>query len=140
MLTCTELGDRLFDEDCRLALEGRGPVPPDVAEHRLACADCRVAWEEAAEDLAAIRQAAPAVPPHLERRIRIQIAEGVSPSSRRRVLRLASYAVVGAAVALASFRALPPAVAAVGPLVLALAAASTAFAAGTIRDGLRRGL
>jgi predicted anti-sigma-YlaC factor YlaD len=111
-------------------------VPPDVAEHRRACADCRRAWEEAAEDLRTVRDSVPPAPAALERRIRIRLADGIPPRPGRCALRFAWYSAVGAAVALASVPALPPPVAAVGPLVLAFAGASLAFAAGTIREGL----
>ncbi len=48
-MTCTELEDRLFDEDCRAALAGTA-VPVDVAEHVASCSACARTWAEAAAD------------------------------------------------------------------------------------------
>ncbi len=47
-MTCAELEDRFFDEDCRLALLGRGEAPRDVTEHLALCSACALAWERAA--------------------------------------------------------------------------------------------
>ena len=47
-MTCPALEDRLFDEDCRSALLGRGDVPKDVADHLARCPACALAWSQAA--------------------------------------------------------------------------------------------
>ncbi len=49
-MTCPELEDRLFDEDCRSALLGRGDVPPDVADHLALCPRCAQEWSQAAAE------------------------------------------------------------------------------------------
>jgi hypothetical protein len=49
-MTCGELEDRLFDEDCRAALVGTAAVPVDVAEHVAHCPACARRWAGAASD------------------------------------------------------------------------------------------
>ena len=78
MLSCTDFCDRLYDEDCRHALAGRGPLPPDVSMHRQECAGCRLAWAEAAEDLATLPHLLmePA-PPALLADLRVAVIKGL---------------------------------------------------------------
>jgi hypothetical protein len=49
-MTCTGLEDRVFDEDCRAALLGRGAMPPDVALHVARCPACARQWSQAMAD------------------------------------------------------------------------------------------
>jgi hypothetical protein len=49
-MTCAGLEDRIFDEDARAALLGRGPTPADLAHHLAGCPDCAGRWVQAAAD------------------------------------------------------------------------------------------
>lgn len=49
-MRCSEFEDRLYDEDCRQSLVGRGSVPPDIQAHMERCAVCRASWAAAAVD------------------------------------------------------------------------------------------
>ncbi len=49
-MTCPELEDRLFDEDCRSALLGRGEMPRDLADHLARCPACVLEWSRAASE------------------------------------------------------------------------------------------
>ncbi len=51
-MTCAELDDRLFDEDCRSARAGRSEVPRDVADHLASCPRCAQEWSRAAAEAA----------------------------------------------------------------------------------------
>jgi hypothetical protein len=62
-MTCGELEDRLFDEDCRSALLGQGDVPGDVAEHLGRCPACAREWSRAAAETSLLSQALVVVPP-----------------------------------------------------------------------------
>lgn len=138
MLSCTEFIDRLYDEDCRRALETRGPVPRDVTEHLGSCAECRHAWAEAGEDLHALPPLLlePA-PPALERRVRVRLAEHFQAQPELdRVRKVTWSAAVGAAAALAAAQSLPPPLAGLGPLALALIGASMAFAGRAVYEAL----
>ncbi len=138
MLSCAEFADRLYDEDCRSALERSGPGPRDVAEHRGACDTCARAWLEAAVDLQALRDVLPPAPAALERRLRTQLSERAQPRSPlASARRLACWSAVGAAAALAAARALPPSFAELGLPLLALVGASLAFAMAAAREALR---
>ncbi len=55
-MTCPELDDRLFDEDCRSALLGRGEVPRDVADHLALCPRCTREWSQAAAETGRLSQ------------------------------------------------------------------------------------
>ncbi len=67
-MICAELEDRLFDEDCRAALAGRGPVPADVATHVGSCATCGATWSLAATETRRLSQRLVAAPPPALRR------------------------------------------------------------------------
>ncbi len=62
-MTCPELGDRLFDEDCRSALLGRGDVPRDVADHLAACSGCAQEWSRASAEAGRLSRALLVAPP-----------------------------------------------------------------------------
>jgi predicted anti-sigma-YlaC factor YlaD len=62
-MICAELEDRLFDEDCRAALLGRGAVPVDVAEHAARCPACAQQWAEAAADTRQLSERLVVAPP-----------------------------------------------------------------------------
>jgi hypothetical protein len=62
-MTCVELEDRLFDEDCRSALLGRGDVPRDVADHLARCLDCPRAWSRAAAEAGWLSRGLVVAPP-----------------------------------------------------------------------------
>ncbi len=138
MLSCTEFADRLYDEDCRRAQEGRAELPADVAAHRRVCGGCGRAWAAAAQDLYLVRQAVGPTPAGLQRRIRIRLCEtavAVPPQSWAH--RVAWCSLLGAAVMLAA----APSVAwlaDLGPFLLALCGGSLAFAASTLNEALRR--
>jgi hypothetical protein len=140
MLSCTRFVERLYDEDCRRALETGAPAPPDVADHITLCTECRRAWEEAAGDVRTLpgllTQPAPVA---LERRLRLRLAAPLGTVAREGWAQEAAWWIaVGAAAALAAARTLPADLAGVDPLVLALVGASLAFVAGAVRDALRR--
>ncbi len=139
MLSCTRFAERLYDEDCRRAMAAGAPAPPDVAEHVAVCVECARTWEEAENDVRSLPSllTRPA-PVALERRLRRRLAEPLRPRATLVwAQRAAWWSVVGAAAALAAARTLPPDLAAIGPLTLALIGASIAFVAGTVRDALR---
>ncbi len=82
-MTCPELEDRLFDEDCRSALLGRGDVPPDVSDHLAQCPACALAWAQAAAESCLISRALlVAPPPGLADRLRRAFRAGVVGRSR----------------------------------------------------------
>ncbi len=62
-MTCDEFEDRLYDEDMRVALLGRGPVPADVVVHRAHCPDCDASWAQASAELHRLVQAMIVAPP-----------------------------------------------------------------------------
>jgi hypothetical protein len=62
-MICTELDDRLFDEDCRAALLGRGLMPSDLAAHIATCPTCAVAWSHAQDDIRGLSQRLVVAPP-----------------------------------------------------------------------------
>ncbi len=49
-MTCAEIEDRFYDEDCRSALLGRQAVPADVRGHLAHCRACGASWAQAAAD------------------------------------------------------------------------------------------
>lgn len=49
-MTCDEFEDRLYDEDTRVALLGRGLAPADVAAHGAHCPGCRASWAQASAE------------------------------------------------------------------------------------------
>ncbi len=57
MKSCDELKDRLYDEDCRRALEGVGCWPADVADHLASCEACSSVRTELAVDALVYRAA-----------------------------------------------------------------------------------
>ncbi len=140
MLSCATFLDRIYDEDCRRAMEAGVSAPPDIGEHAAACAGCGRAWKQASEDVRLLPGLLtwPA-PEALERRLRVRLAEP-RPSSEQLgwLRRTALWSAVGAAAALAAARTLPPELAGVGHPVLALAGASMAFVAGATGEALRR--
>ena len=62
-MTCAELEDRLFDEDCRAALLGTAVVPADVAEHADRCPACAEQWAEAVAGTRQLRGRLVVAPP-----------------------------------------------------------------------------
>jgi hypothetical protein len=136
MLKCVSFTERLYDEDCREALLGRGPVPSEVDAHRRSCPACGASWEEAATDLSVLPQILAAEAPlDLVRRIRVQAARSVSPIDWSSGI---SWAAIGASTAFwAGIHA--PTWLGLQPLALFAAGASLAFAASTLRGVLRDG-
>ncbi|HVT59478.1 MAG TPA: hypothetical protein VHR45_13885 [Thermoanaerobaculia bacterium] len=141
MLNCTDFNDRLWDEDCRCALAGRGPVPADVAVHRDACSACHQAWTEAADDLATLPHLllVPA-PAALQARLQRGMAERLPPSPALDWTAGIVWATIGAVVALAVAGEFPAWIAGLGPLCLSLVGASLAFSASAARNALREAL
>jgi hypothetical protein len=141
MLTCTAFRDRLYDEDCRLAMAD-GTSPSDMAAHAATCADCKWLWNEARADLEELPALLETpVPPALQRRLRVGLADASPrqawPDWARRT---ACWTAVGAATAMTVARVLPGGLPEVAPLAMALTGASLAVVAGTLRDALRRSL
>lgn len=141
MLSCTRFVERLYDEDCRRAMEAGIRAPRDVAEHLAACVECAREWDEAERDLRSLPGLLAATPPgSLERGIRLRLA-GWQPTSPTLdwAWRTAWRASVGAAATIAASHAVAPDLAALlGPAVVAFAGASLAFVAGAVRDALPR--
>ena len=140
-MNCEHVGDRLYDDDCRHALDTNNPAPPDLREHLAACIDCRAAWVEAADDLRLVRGDLIEGPPAaLERRLRIAFAgrttEPVEASFRSRVERLAQSAALGAMAALGTAPMLLPALGAIGPALLGLTGACVGFAGRAVIEAL----
>ena len=140
-MNCKHLADRLYDDDCRLALETNASAPPDLHDHLASCSDCRAAWDAAADDLHTVRWALVEAPPSaLERRLRIAIAARTAePAGALWVLRvdsLAQAAAIGALAALAAAQTLPPALAMMGQALLCLTGASVGFAGRAVFDAL----
>ncbi len=137
MLSCTKFMERLYDEDCRRAMEHGAPPPPPMAEHASVCAECARAWEEAEEDARSLPDllARPS-PVALERSLRVRLAEPLSHAPLDLLQRALGWAAVGAAAALTAARALPE-LAGIASLLLAFAGASIAFVTGTFRAALR---
>jgi len=67
-MTCAGLEDRIFDEDSRAALMGRGPTPADVERHLAGCPDCAGRWAQAAVDARRFSQELLLEPPAALRR------------------------------------------------------------------------
>ena len=140
-MNCEHCGDRLYDDDCRQALDTNSPAPPDLREHLAACTDCRAAWVEAADDLRLVRGDLIEGPPAaLERRLRIAFADrAIEPADalfRARVESLAQSAAIGAMAALGTAPMLLPALAAIGPALLGLTGACVGFAGRAIFEAL----
>ncbi len=57
MKSCDGIRDRLYDEDCRHALDGVGRWPADVALHLASCAACNSVRTELATDALEYRAA-----------------------------------------------------------------------------------
>ena len=69
-MTCERLDDRIFDEDSRAALLGRGEMPEDVALHVAGCSACAQRWSQAVADAQRFSQELLlAPPPALRRRL-----------------------------------------------------------------------
>jgi hypothetical protein len=136
MLKCASFADRLYDEDCREALLGRGPVPSEVDAHRRSCPACSASWTEAADDLAVLPLLLAAeAPVDLVRRIRLVTARALSPIDWSSGI---SWAAIGASTAFwVGIHA--PTWLGLGPLALFAAGASLAFTASTLRAVLREG-
>ncbi len=143
MLSCREFCDRLYDEDCRHALAGRGPLPADVAVHQEECAGCRSAWAQAAEDLATLPQLLlePA-PGALLADLRVAVIEKRELPPTLDWTAGITWAAIGAVLpALAAVAGpLPSWLAAMGPLCLSLVGASFAFAASAASEALREAI
>ena len=140
-MKCEQVADRLYDDDCRLALETNAPAPPDLRDHLESCSGCRAAWEAVADDLRIVRGVLVEAPPSaLERRLRIAFANrAVGPAGALwlpRVERLAQAAAIGALAALAAAQTLPPALASMGPALVCLTGASVGFAGRAVFDAL----
>lgn len=82
-MTCAELEDRVFDEDCRAALSDGGEVPLDVAEHLARCPGCGAQWSQAAGDARRLsRQLLIAPPPAVRGRLYEAFRSAARPRSR----------------------------------------------------------
>ena len=142
-MNCEHLTDRLYDDDCRQALETNAQAPPDLRDHFASCSDCRAAWDVAADDLHIVRGALVEAPPSaLERRLRIAVAARTAEPAGAlwvpRVDSLAEAAAIGALAALAAAQTLPPALATMGQALLCLTGASVGFAGRAIFDAVER--
>ncbi len=110
-MTCADLDDRLFDEDCRTALLGRAPTPADVAAHLAACAACCATWSEAVDDAHRLSHLLVATPPPALR-ARLLDAFRLAPivSAPWQVTEALSWAIAGGvvcAIAVGSIAPLP---------------------------------
>jgi hypothetical protein len=160
MLSCQGFSDRLYDEDCRRALEHRGPVPADAALHLDSCSGCRGLWAEAEEDLATLPELLfePA-PAELEARLRRELARGrARPANPRLMLDWTAgltWAGMGAALGIMAMSHLPAGLSGLlssglgpvgSPAHLALMApaallgASVGFAASAVHQAVRDAL
>ena len=142
-MNCEHLTDRLYDDDCRQALETNAQAPPDLRDHFASCSDCRAAWDVAADDLRIVRGALVEAPPSaLERRLRIAVAARTAEPAGAlwvpRVDSLAQAAAIGALAALAAAQTLPPALATMGQALLCVTGASLGFAGRAIFDAVER--
>lgn len=143
MLSCRDFCDRLYDEDCRHAMAGRGPLPTDVSVHQQECAGCRLVWAQAAEDLATLPhlllEPAPAA---LLADLRVSVIKGMELPPTLDWTAAITWAAIGAVLpALAAVAGpLPSWLAAMGPLSLSLVGASFAFAANAATGALREAI
>lgn len=140
MLTCAQFQDRIYDSDCRQALENRGLVPEDVAEHGEACPACRCSWLEAADDLrelpSLLMQPAPAA---LERRLRLELAERTSRVHAIDWWQGIAWAAIGSALALYAAGVFPV-LQMFGAATWAFVGAASAFAISAARDAIDEAL
>jgi hypothetical protein len=143
VLSCRDFCDRLYDEDCRHALAGRGPLPTDVSVHHQECAGCRLVWAQAAEDLATLpRLLLEPMPAALLADLRVSVIKGMELPPTLDWTAAITWAAIGAVLpALAAVAGpLPSWLAAMGPLSLSLVGASFAFAANAATGALREAI
>ncbi len=143
MLSCSDFCARLYDEDCRHALAGRGPLPADISLHLPRCAACSLAWAQAGEDLATLPhlllEPAPAA---LLADLRVAVIRGLEPSPALDWTAGITWAAIGAVLPAlaAAFGSWPSWLPAAGPLSLSLIGASFAFAANAASQAVREAL
>jgi hypothetical protein len=143
VLSCLDFCDRLYDEDCRHALAGCGPLPSDISVHLPGCAGCRLVWAEASEDLATLPvlllEPAPAA---LQADLGVAVIKGMELPPALDWTAGITWAAIGAVLpALAAVAGpLPSWLAALGPLSLSLVGASFAFAANAAHESLREAI
>lgn len=97
-MRCSDLLLRLYDEDCRIALEGGAPMPADIRAHSATCPECTLVWEQALVDTCVIAGSLSlATPAHLQ--AQLLAALPASPRASHAIdLTALTWAVIGGAV------------------------------------------